>query len=82
MADAGKELAPITFRFEYRRHGWAEASISAGKTTYEMVPSYVPTDPLFELVRAVARLLAYGDEMGVFLVLRARRGPLDLSPGW
>ena len=67
MADEGDdsvELAPITFRFEYRRHGWAEASISDGETTYEMVPSYVPTDPLFELVRAVARVLSYGDETG------------------
>jgi hypothetical protein len=65
MADEGDEdaeLAPITFRFEYRRHGWAEASISDGETTYEMVPSCVPNDPLFDLVRALVEVLRYGGQ--------------------
>ena len=60
MSDEEEILAPIEFSFEYTGHGWAHASISNGVTTYEMSPSYLPQDPLFVLVAAVDRILAYG----------------------
>jgi hypothetical protein len=62
MSDAEHMLLPIRFTFTYAGHGWAHAFISNGVDTYSMEPSYVPTDPLFELLRAVVELLRYGDD--------------------
>lgn len=62
MAGEESALSPISFRFEYTGHGWAHATISDGVTTYEMSPSYVPQDPLFALIAAIDRVLAYGGE--------------------
>lgn len=57
-------LSPISFTFEYAGHGWARSSISDGTTTYYMAPSYVPNDPLFDLVHAVVEVLTYGGTAG------------------
>lgn len=57
-------LSAISFTFEYTGHGWARSSISDGATTYYMVPSYVPNDPLFDLVSAVVELLTYSGTAG------------------
>lgn len=62
MAERGEPLSPISFIYEYLRHGWAHASISDGNATYDMIPSYVPTDPLFVLVHAVVEVLRYGSD--------------------
>jgi hypothetical protein len=61
MADE-HSLAPIDFTFAYQRHGWATAHISDGVSEYAMVPSYVPTDPMFELIHALIDVLRYGGE--------------------
>ena len=61
MSD-GDRLAHIDFTFEYRRHGWATAMISDDVREYAMDPSYVPTDPLFELLHALVDVLRYGGE--------------------
>lgn len=57
MSDEGTTLAPISFTFEYAGHGWADASISDGEVTHYMSPSYLATDPLFELIRATVEVL-------------------------
>jgi hypothetical protein len=65
MSEEGRDtLSPISFEYEYRGHGWARACLSDGVTTHFMHPSYsyVPSDPLFGLVAAVDRVLAYGGE--------------------
>ncbi|HEX8732082.1 MAG TPA: hypothetical protein VF725_08475 [Ktedonobacterales bacterium] len=62
MSHEGGTLSSIDFRFTYTGHGWAHATISDGVTIYEMSPSYVPQDPLFALIAAVDRVLAYGGE--------------------
>src|SRR5579859_1124064 len=61
MADEDT-LAHIDFTFTYQRHGWATARISDGVSEYAMVPSYVPTDPMFELIHALVDVLSYGGE--------------------
>jgi hypothetical protein len=61
---ADDALSPIRFTYDYARNGWAHASISDSAATYYMVPSYVPTDPLFELVRALVEVLRYGSAAG------------------
>jgi hypothetical protein len=60
-------LSPISFRYEYAGHGWAQAWLSDGVTTLAMNPSYVngsyPSgDPLVGLVGAVVKVLTYGGE--------------------
>lgn len=60
MTDEEDTCLPIRFTFDYTGHGWAHAAISNGVTTYEMSPSYVPQDPLFVLIAAIDRALAYG----------------------
>lgn len=62
MADERVILSSINFVYEYTGHGWALASISNGVDSYTTVPSYVPTDPLFELLRALVQVLRYGSD--------------------
>jgi hypothetical protein len=57
-------LSPISFRYEYAGQGWARTWLSDGVTTLSMDPSYVPNDPLFDLVAAVDHVLTYGGEAG------------------
>ena len=64
MADERAILSPVNFVYEYAGHGWARASISNGADTYTVDPSYVPTDPLFELLRALMQILRYGGDAG------------------
>jgi hypothetical protein len=61
---ADDALSPILFTYEYARNGWAHASISDGAAIYYMAPSYVPTDPLFELTHALVEVLRYGGAAG------------------
>lgn len=61
MADEGAP-AHIDFTFKYDGHGWATARISDGVSYYYMNPSYVPSDPLFELMHALVDVLRYRGE--------------------
>lgn len=64
MADEQAIFSPIEFVYEYAGHGWALASISNGAETYAMNPSYVPTNPLFQLLHALVEVLRYGGDVG------------------
>jgi hypothetical protein len=55
-------VSPITFTYEYAGHGWARAWIADGETSYFMDPSYVPREPLFDLVATLVEVLRYGGE--------------------
>jgi hypothetical protein len=62
MSDVGDVLLPITFTFDYEGHGLALASFSTGTETYGVYPSYVPFDPLFQLLQAVVEILRNGED--------------------
>lgn len=44
--------------------GWGRAWLSDEVTTLSMCPSYVPSDPLDDLIAAVDKVLTYGGEAG------------------
>jgi hypothetical protein len=60
----GESAAPIEFMYEYRRNGWAHASISDGNTPYDMRghPMCLPTRYSSSCVRAVVEVLRYGGD--------------------
>jgi hypothetical protein len=50
-------LPAVTFDYAYGRHSWAEAHIADDINEYWFTASYVLSDPLFDLVRAITPLL-------------------------